>query len=239
MSLESNLVPHSPGYIALRVYLRARARDYSESIAPKTATNARRQLNQAFDAGVSATVEMLRTLDPPDSTLLLGAMSALLAENTTDGFELIRRYLEQIGVDHSEYSERIGGSGGAPGVRTASVRGAEAPGEGTGRVAPTVRETERARFGLREGTGEATVDGLTMREMYDDSEVCYPAPCDIDGRELRLTDRVIWTEKSGWGPGTLHFLSRDSKRAKVMFDDFPEYNENIPTSELRMLDGSV
>lgn len=68
MSLENAIRAKSNQYATMRAGLRAKARRWVDERTPASATNARRQLNQAFDAGVSATIEMLRELEPLNLT---------------------------------------------------------------------------------------------------------------------------------------------------------------------------
>lgn len=207
MTIENAIKAKSVEYAALRANLRARARDWVDQRTSSSATNARRQLNQAFDAGVSATIELLRDREPLNLTA--EEIDTLIALREGAALVIPSRAERDRSFDVGSYPV---GYGVEEGDRS-GVRGASG--------APTAEADPRR--------------GSTPDERETDRDVA----CDIDGRELFLEARVVWTGEILWGPATVKFISQDGKRVKVEFDNLPRDLRQIKPGELRMIDGAV
>jgi hypothetical protein len=227
-AIERLIEAKSATYTEMREILRGKARAYALERVGGSPTNqrARTMLAAAYDAGVSAMVERARdALKETDSTLLLGALSAIQTENTTDGLNMIRRYLDQCGVDHSEYAAEYyqepsgvgsGDSAGAFGARTSVLRGRAPSGEGSLGVAPIESENERENIdGDVGGNGDPTI----VREeehVWEVGEYC------------------VWTMHPEYGSARIKWLGSrdvlydgegDTKRCKLYFERLDRVEE--------------
>jgi hypothetical protein len=221
-AIERLIEAKSATYAEMREILRGKARTYALERVGGSPTNqrARTMLAAAYDAGVSAMVERARdVLKETDSTLLLGALSAIQTENTTDGLNMIRRYLDQCGVDHSEYAAEYyqepsgvvsGDLAGASGARTSVLRGRAPFGEGSLGVAPIESENERD-----ESASESEQDAEEKR-VWEVGEYC------------------VWTMHPEYGSAKIKWLgSRDvlydgegyTKRCKLYFERLDRVEE--------------
>jgi hypothetical protein len=221
-AIERLIEAKSATYTEMREILRGKARAYALERVGGSPTNqrARTMLAAAYDAGVSAMVERARdVLKETDSTLLLGALSAIQTENTTDGLNMIRRYLDQCGVDHSEYAAEYyqepsgvgsGDSAGAFGARTSVLRGRAPSGEGSLGVAPIESENERD-----ESASESEQDAEEKR-VWEVGEYC------------------VWTMHPEYGSAKIKWLGSrdvlydgegDTKRCKLYFERLDRVEE--------------
>lgn len=207
MSLESNLIAQSPGYAAMRSHLRTKARVWTEERTPQSAVNARRQLNQAFDAGVSATVELLRMLDPLKLTEEeIETVEALRAGTAgvvpIKDAQTIEREREAYDKFVAEASAAIFGPSGR---RTGRLEPAK--------LAPEVREGGAADERENEGESKTPMSDAIRRQ----TGACEAA-LDREGNAFSLRDRVTLCNYPLVGPGVVTFISVRGERIKMLAD---------------------